>query len=86
MTLPQVETRHRKSILPLLSACSVAVSNPSSDLAKGLVDDAMYASPLGTDEKDVIRVAMELRQSSRIASEGAVVDARKLRGELEKRE
>lgn len=86
MPLAQVEARHRKAILPLLSACVSAASHPSSDLAKGLVGDAMCASTLDADEKDVLRVAMEIRQSSRLASEGAIVDARKLRAELEKRE
>jgi hypothetical protein len=46
----------------------------------------MYASTLDTEEKDVLRVAMELMLKSRSVSEGSVVDARKLRGELEKRE
>lgn len=85
-TLGHIENRHRKSLQPLLIAFTAAASNPSAEIARNALNDAMVSSTLGVEEKDVLPVAMELRLGSRLVSDGAIVDARKLRAELEKRE
>ncbi|WWD20588.1 hypothetical protein CI109_105064 [Kwoniella shandongensis] len=71
LSLPHIETRHRKVLLPLLSG-----SGKKND-------DVQLVEP----ELGVIRVALDLRISSRSALDDGVVQApKRLADELEKRE
>ncbi|WRT70546.1 uncharacterized protein IL334_007544 [Kwoniella shivajii] len=70
-SLPQIETRHRKVIFPLL--CTSSGSSVSELLDEG--------------ELDVIKFALEIRLGSRQAlDEGIMPSPKKLSDELEKRE
>jgi len=86
LSLQDVERKHRKTILPVVSAFISASTNPSPDIAVSIVEEAFQASGLAAEECDVLKVAMELRQASRATSEGWVMKARQLCDELEKRE
>ena len=85
LTLPQIEARHRKTLLPLYTSLLSASTHPSSDIRSSLVQDASTSSRLTQEETGVIRVALELRGGCR-SIEGDVVHAKRLSEELEKRE
>lgn len=86
LTLPELETRHRKVLQPLISTL---VSVPSSGYAPGvqqsLLDEATHTAGLASDEVGVIKTGIELRMGSRRAEEEAV-NAKKLSEEFERRE
>ncbi|KAK8850406.1 hypothetical protein IAR55_004324 [Kwoniella newhampshirensis] len=71
LSLPQIETRHRKVLLPLLSGSG----KQSDDL------------PIVEPELGVVRVALDLRISSRAALDhGMIQTPKQLSDEMEKRE
>ena len=85
LSLPEVEKKHRKTLLPIVTAFISAHSNPS-DIASSIIDEAFQASGTESDEREAVRIAMELRLGSRMMSEGGVIKAKQLNDELEKRE
>ncbi|WVQ85884.1 hypothetical protein IAT38_008052 [Cryptococcus sp. DSM 104549] len=72
LSLPSIDTRHRKTILPFLSASTAPTAPPES---------------LSQAELGMIRMALDLRVTSRLAlDDGVVVGGKKIADQLEKRE
>jgi len=86
LSLPEVEKRHRKTLLPIVTAFSSSSSNRSSEIAASIVEEALKASSLAQDEKDVLVAALTVRLGSRAMDEGGVIKPKQLCDELEKRE
>ena len=79
LSLRQLETRHRKTLLPIVSRL-ISTDTVEQD------GDVSSSSHLIADELDVLKVAVDLRMNNRRASEGDVPTAKKLSTEFERRE
>lgn len=85
LTLPLIEQRHRRILLPLLSAITDGTSSPQVKQAR--VEEATLSSGLDMEECKIVETCIHLRMSSRVIADGTgVVAARKLAEGFERRE
>jgi hypothetical protein len=86
-SLQHVETKHRKTVQPLLLALTSAIANNFTIIHSSAYDDAEKACDLSKEEKSMIRSSVELRGLSKAVVDGdAVLNARRLTEEFERRE
>ena len=88
LSLPDIESRHRTRLSPLLSA--LASCNPagvSAEVQEAVTEEAIELSGVKRDELDVMKVGVELRVGSRSLSEGeGIISLKRLTEDLERRE
>ncbi|WVF68023.1 hypothetical protein IAT40_002785 [Kwoniella sp. CBS 6097] len=76
LSLPQIEKKHRRTVLPILSTTGFSTSSSKAGDAE-----------LSVQEKSVIRFSLDLRVGSRLAAEDGVIPVpKKIADEFEKRE
>ena len=77
LSLTQLENRHRKTLAPLISRLTLV--DTTEELGEG-------SSSMSSEERDVVRFAVNLRINSLTATEGREPSAKSISTEFERRE
>jgi hypothetical protein len=88
LSLKQIDTRHRKTLLPILTKILSLLSKEASTepTLREDMSDVMKDSELSFEEDRVFQIGIELRMNSRLVQDGATLNATRIGEEFERRE